>query len=140
SARLFLLRRGLRSAPPVATQESGGVLQDRDDQTWVRGAASMSLRGQAGCRDHCPEDFRMADVAVRAAERRLDRVDHSVGVKGVELSRGEAVWLASLDQRCDGGGGCLLVAVVAHRAPAVGQVVGGLTVLTRQCARGGIPP
>ena len=72
--------------------------------------------------DHRPEHLRMADVAVRAADRRLVCTDDGVGVQTVEIARVKVVRL-SLRRHCHSGGGrSLLVSVVTHPAPTENQV------------------
>src|SRR5580704_18189276 len=83
----------------------------------------------------------MLDIAVGSAELRLIGLDDGVGVEQVELAWLEAV-LSSLRRERDLGPARwrLLVAVVAHASPLVGEVGGGFGVLVGQHAGGWVPP
>ena len=78
---------------------------------------------------------------MRAAERGLIGVDDGVGVQRVELARtGTRTAVPVGASGISIGSGLLLVAVVAHGSPPVGEVVGGLAVLAGEHAGRRIPP
>jgi hypothetical protein len=77
----------------------------------------------AGGVDDRPDHFRVPDIAVGSTELRLIGLDDGVRVEQVELARLEAV-LGSLrrERDLDPARWRLLVAIVTHASPLVGEV------------------